>query len=167
MIKKSIHVICISILWVLPHPGLRAALLRLLGAKVGPGVRVHRGLLLNAEHGFSTLSLGAGVYIGPGVTLDLFGPLRLGERTTVSVGAILLTHSDAGRSHGSGLIALFPPTRHGVDIGADCWIGAGAIILDGGSVGDRSVVGAGAVVTRPLPGGSVYAGNPARPIRTI
>jgi len=167
MIKKSVRVVCVAIIWLLPHPRIRAAFLRILGANVGPGVRVHRGLLLNAEHGFSSLSIGAGVYVGPGVTLDLFGPLHLGERTTVSTGAILLTHSDAGKSHGNRLVSTFPPMRKGLQVGMDCWIGAGVVVLDGCSVGDRSVVGAGAVVTRALPEGAVYAGNPARRIRSV
>ncbi len=154
-------------LWLAPHPRFRAQLLRLLGAEIGAGVRVHRGLLLNAEHGFSNLSLQAGVYVGPGVTLDLFGPLRLGQRTTVSAGAIVLTHADAGQSHANALVAVFPATRKGVRIGDDCWIGAGAIVLDGCSIGDRSVIGAGAVVTRSLAGSAVYAGIPARCLRRI
>lgn len=51
-----------------------------------------------------------------------------------------------------------------VSIGADVWIGGGAILLPGVSVGDGAVIGAGAVVTRPVPAGATVAGNPARPI---
>lgn len=49
-------------------------------------------------------------------------------------------------------------------IGDGCWIGAGAIILSGVTVGERSIVGAGSVVTRDVPERSVVAGNPARVI---
>lgn len=167
MIKKSVRVFCIALLWLSPHPRLRAFLLKLFGADIGTGVRVHRGLLLNAEHGFSGLSLGNGVYVGPGVTLDLFGPIRLGARTTISTGAILLTHADAGQSHANALVSVFSPTRKGLQIGVDCWIGAGAIVLDGCSVGDRVMVGAGSVVTRTLPADAVYAGSPAKRIRSL
>ena len=54
-----------------------------------------------------------------------------------------------------------------VTIGSDVWIGGGAIILPGVSIGDRSVVGAGSVVTRSIPAGVLAAGNPCRVIRKI
>jgi maltose O-acetyltransferase len=51
-------------------------------------------------------------------------------------------------------------------IGRQVWIGGGAILLPGITVGDDAVVGAGAVVTRDVPAGETVAGNPARPIST-
>ena len=52
-------------------------------------------------------------------------------------------------------------------IGDNVWIGAGAIILPGVTVGDGSVIGAGSVVTKDVPGGVVAAGNPCRVLREI
>ncbi|HDS1737806.1 MULTISPECIES: sugar O-acetyltransferase [Pseudomonas] len=49
-----------------------------------------------------------------------------------------------------------------VNIGNNVWIGGGAIILPGVSIGDDAVVGAGSVVTRDVPAGAVVVGNPAR-----
>ncbi len=54
-----------------------------------------------------------------------------------------------------------------VDIGADVWVGGGAIILPGVRIGWRSVIGAGSVVTRDVPEGVFAAGNPCRVIRSI
>ena len=54
-----------------------------------------------------------------------------------------------------------------VAIGSDVWVGGGALILPGVSIGDRTVVGAGSVVTRDLPGGVFAAGNPCRVVRAI
>lgn len=48
-----------------------------------------------------------------------------------------------------------------VSIGENCWIGGGAIILPGVTIGDNSVVAAGAVVNRDVPANSLAAGNPA------
>jgi len=166
-VRKAICVLGVAVLWLCPHPRLRARLLGLFGADVGDGARVHRGLLLNAEHGFSRLRIGAGVYVGPGVTLDLCGSLSLGARTTVSTGAILLTHTDAGSSHRNAVLDAFPPSTDGIVIGEDCWIGAGALVLDGCSLGSRCVVGAGAVVTKPLSGSAVFGGVPARFLRAL
>jgi maltose O-acetyltransferase len=54
-----------------------------------------------------------------------------------------------------------------VDIGADVWVGGGAIILPGVRIGPRAVIGAGSVVTRDVPEGVFAAGNPCRVIREI
>ena len=48
-------------------------------------------------------------------------------------------------------------------IGADCWIGDGAIVM--ANLGEGVTVGAGSVVTRPVPAGTIVVGNPARPIQ--
>jgi maltose O-acetyltransferase len=52
-----------------------------------------------------------------------------------------------------------------VEIGADVWVGAGALILAGVHIGSRAVIGAGSVVTRDIPAGVFAAGNPCRVIR--
>ena len=54
-----------------------------------------------------------------------------------------------------------------VTIGADVWVGGGAIICPGVSIGDRTVIGAGSVVTRDIPSGVFAAGNPCRVVREI
>jgi maltose O-acetyltransferase len=54
-----------------------------------------------------------------------------------------------------------------VDIGADVWVGGGAIITPGVRIGSRTVIGAGSVVTRDIPEGVFAAGNPCRVIRRI
>ena len=55
----------------------------------------------------------------------------------------------------------------GVKIEDDCWIGAGAIILNGITIGKGSVVGAGAVVTKDIEPYTIVGGNPARKIRDL
>jgi maltose O-acetyltransferase len=54
-----------------------------------------------------------------------------------------------------------------VEIGSDVWIGGGAMICPGVSIGSQSVIGAGSVVTRDVPAGVVAAGNPCRVLRQI
>ncbi len=54
-----------------------------------------------------------------------------------------------------------------VHIGKNCWIGAGAIILPGVTVGDGTVIGAGSVVTKDIPKNVVAVGNPCRVVREI
>ena len=52
-------------------------------------------------------------------------------------------------------------------IGSDVWVGSGAIILPGVTIGSRTVVGAGSVVSRSLPENVLAVGNPCRVIRPI
>ena len=54
-----------------------------------------------------------------------------------------------------------------VSIGADVWVGGGAIICPGVTIGDRSVIGAGSVVTRAIPEDVFAAGNPCRVVRRL
>jgi maltose O-acetyltransferase len=54
-----------------------------------------------------------------------------------------------------------------VAIGADVWVGGGAIICPGVRIGDRAVIGAGSVVTRDIPADVCAAGNPCRVIRSL
>lgn len=56
-------------------------------------------------------------------------------------------------------------SRAGITLGKDCWVGAKVTLLDGVSVGDHSVIAAGAVVTRSFPAYSVIGGVPARVIK--
>jgi maltose O-acetyltransferase len=54
-----------------------------------------------------------------------------------------------------------------IEIGADCWIGGGAIICPGVKIGAKTVIGAGSVVTRDIPSGVLAVGNPCRVLREI
>ena len=54
-----------------------------------------------------------------------------------------------------------------IAIGSDVWVGAGALVLPGVTIGSRSVIGAGSVVTRDVPDDVLAAGNPCRVIRAI
>lgn len=88
--------------------------------------------------------------------------IELGDHVTVSSRVSFITHDGAtwvfrDRAEYNGL------QRFGrILVGNNCFIGERAIILPGVSIGDGCVVGAGAVVTRSVPDGSVVAGVPAR-----
>jgi maltose O-acetyltransferase len=65
-------------------------------------------------------------------------------------------HRNAGKRR-AGIERAFP-----VHVGAEVWIGGGAILLPGVTVGDGAIIGAGAVVSRDIAAGSRVAGVPAR-----
>ncbi len=54
-----------------------------------------------------------------------------------------------------------------IHIGRNCWLGAGAIVLPGVTIGDNTVIGAGSVVTKDIPANCVAYGNPCRVVRPI
>ncbi|MFN3161368.1 MAG: sugar O-acetyltransferase [Rubinisphaera brasiliensis] len=54
-----------------------------------------------------------------------------------------------------------------ITIGCDVWIGGGAILCPGITIGDKSVIGAGSVVTRDIPAGVLAVGNPCKVIRQL
>jgi acetyltransferase-like isoleucine patch superfamily enzyme len=66
------------------------------------------------------------------------------------------------RVHDSSVVASAP-----IIIGDDAFIGANVIIMKGVSIGQRSIVGAGSVVTKSIPDDEIWAGNPAKFIRKV
>ncbi|MEO8256567.1 MAG: acyltransferase [Acidobacteriota bacterium] len=105
--------------------------------------------------------LDAGAYIGPGCHLGLVHVERdvmIAAGVHVPSGAH--THSIADPSRP---IRDQARTEREVRIGAGCWIGATAVVM--ADVGRDTVVGAGSVVTRPLPAGCIAVGAPARVLR--
>lgn len=136
--------------------------LEMFGAQIdGPGV-LHGPLVVhNAAPDYHHLRLGANVHLGRLVVLDLAAPLTIERDVTVSMGTTVLTHSDVGDRP---LQAKYPRVVRPTNIGAGAYLGANVTVLPGCDVGARAVVGAGAVVVRPVPAEAVVAGVPARPL---
>jgi maltose O-acetyltransferase len=97
------------------------------------------------------------------VVLDIC-PIRIGSRTMVgpNVQFYGATHPLEAAARNSGREFGKPIT-----VGEDVWIGGGAILLPGVSIGNGAVIGAGAVVTKDVPANAFVAGNPARILRQI
>ena len=113
------------------------------------GPNIHLGRNFYANFNFSVLdeadvTIGDHVFIGP------------------NVGIYTAIHPLDPKTRRTGLERAEP-----VRIGDDVWIGGGAQILPGVTIGSRSVIGAGSVVTRDIPDDVVAAGNPCRVIRSL
>jgi maltose O-acetyltransferase len=135
------------------------------GATVGDDPDLHAPLTIhNAHGGYHNLRIGDGCHLGQGVFLDLMDQIEMGDRVTVSMGVMILTHTDVGRSPLRQ--GALPPTRAPVTIESGAYLGARAILLQGVTVGTCAVVAAGAVVVDDVPAGAVVAGVPARPIKS-
>lgn len=90
--------------------------------------------------------------------------VRIGSRTLFGPNAQIYTatHPINYKERASGLEYAKPIT-----IGEDCWIGGSAVICPGVTIGDRTIIGAGSVVTRDIPSEVFAAGNPCRVIRNL
>lgn len=90
--------------------------------------------------------------------------VKIGSRTLFgpNVQIYTATHPIDYKERASGLEFAKP-----IEIGEDVWVGGSAVICPGVSIGDRTVIGAGSVVTKPIPDGVFAAGNPCRVIRTL
>jgi acetyltransferase-like isoleucine patch superfamily enzyme len=141
-----------------------ADLLRRYGASIGERAVIHPGLTIhNAESGFEGLSIGNGCHVGRQVLIDLAENVSIGDRVTLAMRCMVLTHFHAGESQSSHTKDL--RRSEPVVIQEDAYVGAGAILLPGIKVGVGAVVGAGAVVTKNVPDGAIVAGVPARCVK--
>jgi maltose O-acetyltransferase len=108
----------------------------------------------------TNISLGDGVFLNFNcVILDVV-EITIGDRTQIgpAVQIYAADHPRDAETRRAGLEFGRP-----VRIGSDVWIGGGAILLPGVTVGDGAVIGAGSVVTRDVDAGATVMGNPARP----
>ena len=129
-----------------PYSKVRIYSMRKLGYKVGEQVYFPADLMIgqNLVDDKAYIEIGDRVAIGPRVTL------------------IPVEHANASRVR-----AVMGVRMGGVKIKDDVWIGAGVIILSGVTVGECSVIGAGAVVTKDVEPYTVVAGVPAKKIRNL
>jgi putative colanic acid biosynthesis acetyltransferase WcaB len=98
--------------------------------------------------------------IGPGLALFHGQATVVHEGTVIGAGCTLRQSTTIGSKQlADGTQSAPPHIGEGVDIGAN------AVIIGGVRIGDRAVIGAGAVVVKDVPPGAVAAGNPARVIR--
>lgn len=140
------------------------------GARVGQNVNLKGGLFIDnafqdqdSTGDFRNLLIGDRCYIGKRVFFDLPNKIVIEDEAVIASGVSIFTHADCGRRV---LSKKYPRKTAPVLIGRGAWIGANATILCGVTVGEECVVGAGAVVTRSFPPGSVVAGVPATEVCT-
>ena len=96
--------------------------------------------------------------------------ITIGEKTVISNNVTVLTHDfsnllaiEIKNGNSEGYKHIMEPVK----IGNKCFIGINATILPGTSIGDNTIVGAGAVVKGKIPSGVVVAGNPAKIISRV
>jgi acetyltransferase-like isoleucine patch superfamily enzyme len=117
-------------------------------------IRVHEG----------EVSIGAKTVIGQECTISAFQHVSIGRECIVA-DRVMLIDFDHGVTEVERPIRLQGIYKRDVRVGHNVWMGYGACVLRGVSIGDNSIVGTSAVVTRDFPANSVLAGVPARLLR--
>lgn len=104
-------------------------------------------------------------FVGPGVCIAGPGNVTIGQRCLIAahVGIFANNHNFADPNL---YITEQGVTSKGITIEDDCWLGHAVTVLDGVTIGQGSVIGAGAVVTKSIPAYSVAVGTPARVIKS-
>ena len=135
-----------------PLHGWRRLVLRLFGARIGRGARVHASVSIWHP---GNLDLGDQVLIGPGVRLYNQGRITVGPRTVISQRAhICASTHDVNDPH-------FQLQLRPIVIGTQCWIAAEAFVGPGVTMHDRSVLAARGALFGDAAADGIYAGNPA------
>jgi acetyltransferase-like isoleucine patch superfamily enzyme len=139
---------------------IRAAWSELTGQPVDPTFSLIPPI--QVQHGRNT-RVGRNVFINQGWTLMDVGGIDIGDDVLIGPNVSLITagHPLEPSQRRSGVTAA--PIR----IGRNVWIGAAAIVLQGVTVGEDAVVGAGSVVSRDVPAATLVAGAPARVVRSL
>ena len=140
----------------------RDQLLKQMFAEIGENCYIEPPF--HANFGGKHVHFGKNVYANFNLTMVDDGHIYVGDYTMFAPGVIVAT---AGHPILPELRETVYQYNMPVHIGKNCWIGAGAIILPGVTIGDQVVVGAGSVVTKDLPSNVVAVGNPCRVIREI
>ncbi|WP_129791327.1 sugar O-acetyltransferase [Sphingosinicella sp. CPCC 101087] len=137
-------------------PAEREELLRTLLGSVGEGAEVRPPF--HCDYGWN-IHLGGGAFLNFGCIILDVARVTIGDRAQIGPNVQILA---ADHPRDPALRARLLEIGRPVTIGANTWIGGGAIILPGITIGDDAVIGAGSVVTRDVPAGATAVGNPAR-----
>jgi len=147
-----------------------SSILRRYGATVGERVRFRSPLVVHnsdLERGayYKRLHVGNDCYFGRELFLDLQDEIIIEDQVTISHRVMILTHTDAGTSPLRD--RSIETSQAPVIVRRGAYVGANVTILQGVEIGESSIVGAGAVVTRSVSPATVVAGVPARVIKKV
>ncbi len=120
------------------------------------------GTKIRSHEGF--VDIGAKTVFGQECTVSSFREVKIGEQCVIADRAMFIDF-DHGVVEVERPIRLQGIYKRDVSVGHNCWIGYGACILRGVTVGDNAIVGTSTVVTKDLPANAVAGGVPARILR--
>lgn len=132
------------------------------GIAIGSGVYIGRNSILSCKNG--DIVLRDRVNIGFNSEVFSGSRVEIGKDTLVAAYCYFIGGDHVVENAETALTEQGSRSR-GITVGANCWFGAGAIVLDGITVGANAIIGAGAVVTKDIADYAVAVGIPARQVR--
>jgi maltose O-acetyltransferase len=130
----------------LPGAGLRVRLLRMCGYEIGAKVYIGEDFIIIDDLGESQQNL------------------VIGDRASISPRVTFVMHSQPNESR---IVPYVNSHKGSISVGADAWIGTGAVILPNVAIGEGAVVGANSVVTKSIAPYTVAGGVPAHYIKDV
>ena len=140
----------------------REEMLREMFAEIGDDCYIEPPF--HSNFGGEYVHFGNHIYANFGLTLVDDTHIYVGDNTMFGPHVTVAT---AGHPIDPTLRAKEYQYNMPIHIGKNCWIGAGALILPGVTIGDNTVIGAGSVVTKDIPSSVVAVGNPCRVMRDV
>lgn len=140
----------------------RERLLKEMFAEIGEGCYIEPPF--HANFGGAHCHFGNNVYANFNLTMVDDTHIYVGDNTMFGPNVTVAT---AGHPILPELREEYYQYNASINIGNNCWIGAGAVILPSVSIGENTVIGAGSVVTKDIPSNVVAVGNPCRVLREI
>ncbi|MBI1246178.1 MAG: acyltransferase [Alphaproteobacteria bacterium] len=140
------------------HPSTRGTKIR-----IGAHSEIYDFVVIRAVGGTGDIEIGEHCYINPHSTLYSGSGIRMGNYVLVGPHVAIVPANHAFDRRDTPIRHQgFSPSKGGVVIGDDVWIGANATLLDGARIGKGAVIAAGAVVDGEVPPYQVWGGVPAR-----
>lgn len=134
--------------------------------RIADHVTVDSFVKIKFAGGGGDVEIGPHSYLNSGVVIYSGNGVKIGRGVLIAANTTLAPTNHEYREKARSIIdQRFMPSRGGIEIGDDCWIGANCVLLDGTRLGTGTVVGAGTVIKGHWPDYAVIAGNPARIIK--
>jgi acetyltransferase-like isoleucine patch superfamily enzyme len=133
---------------------------------IGDGAMVDSFVKIKFAGGEGNVLIGPGCYLNSGVVIYSGHGVSLGEGVLVAANTTFAATNHEYRRRDQTIVSQrFMPSRGGIVVGDDSWIGANCVLLDGTVLGRGCVVGAGTTLKGSWPDYAVIAGSPARIVR--
>ncbi len=126
-------------------------------------VKLDKGVVIDTAGDNCCVEIGEDTFIGPYTCIA--GSVKIGKYCLIAGHSGIIANNRIF-SNPAEMIYQQGVNRQGIVIEDNCWLGFGVKVLDGVTIGEGSVIGAGAVVTKDIPAYSVAAGIPAKVIRS-